>query len=63
MQPTIKKIEKVIPGDWYDEEQVIAVKNWDFAVDLHFRDGRVKMFESGVYVLVIAANEAIEVIK
>ena len=62
MQSITKKVEKVVPGDWYDEREVIGVKDWTFAVDLHFRDG-MKMFESGVLVSVVPAAEAIDVIK
>ncbi len=63
MKPPFKNIEEVVPGDWYDEEEIVAVKNWGFAVDLHLRSGRVKMFESGVIILIIPAANAVEVIK
>lgn len=60
MKRVIKKAQDVMPGDWYEEEEVIGVKNWEFAVDLRLRSGRVRMLSYDERVIVV--TNVIEVI-
>jgi hypothetical protein len=60
MKRVIKKSQDVLPGDWYDEEEVIGVKDWGFAVDLRLRSDVVKMLAYDESVVVTVS--AIEVI-
>jgi hypothetical protein len=60
MKRVIKKSQDVLPGDWYDEEEVIGVKDWGFAVDLRLRSDVVKTLAYDESVVVTVS--AIEVI-
>lgn len=60
MRRVIKKSQDILPGDWFDEEEVIGVKDWGFAVDIRLRGGHVEMLEHDAKVVV--ETDAIEVL-
>jgi hypothetical protein len=61
MKRVVKKSQDIVPGDWYDEEEVIGVKSWGFAVDIRLRGDRVRFLAYDESVIV--TTDAIEILS